>query len=348
MKKDVLILIIISIFSCQLVSADHPPVDIHYYPAPIYQQNISDFYLETINFTPDYSNITIEKEIIPSFNQFKTITFAELLISKNSSKVIHTTFILQINEFEHNVTKEGGDLLKNTYIPFQMDVEGKMIFRSPMRLKLTIITKFMPSTNPNPFYNAYQDINIRFINILTVDRPPAPIDHRFYTPLIMIPSQINTGESSQYFIPFTTEIYIILPKNLNTTHYLNTTITSTEQLSFQCLLMDCRQKIDKLQMINSVSNSDSNVNIFSYKVTSDLKQDESVSKFTLQYSNSKIGTTINLEGFWFTIKNDPNAFDPTEYDSPLLITCTLVPLLFLVKLTYNNRRFKWKNNETSD
>lgn len=292
----------------------------------------------TYAFDPAYDNLTITRNF--QISEFRDVTFANVFIQQSGYGINNVEISLQLNDQNATNNYVLSNLADQQSLLFILDDKAMIIPKSTNTLTFSISVSFNPKALWD--FTSQQTYSIRFnaITIETSYRQQVPSDSQLnqtnsqFTALIIDPNyQIATqgflSNKSNGFSLFAydLEFYIVLPKNIKSTYFLNITISYNYAIDINSL------SIDQFGLQTS-SQSDSNAT-YTFRYI-DSGQTNSIAKGLFKFNPKSAGIyTFNIKGQFFVTNSFKLFPGSPEMDFFLFINATIIiPMVFLSKLIY--------------
>lgn len=313
------------------------------YPASVQRQSITNF--DIIHLNANHTNMSINRFIQPAFTSGEVLIVI-LSLSQNFSKIVLSNFTLILNGFKKSHILPEGSLEGQMQLLFNLDDKSKFQTNSQIELTFFIETIFDPQRFAT-INNAYHDLLILDIQILSVSRSMAPGNNNSFIPATFIPNKIYNNEGN-FFIRTSIQLgviqiplisYVLVPKDLNVTHHLNITIRSNVLLNYKEISIEGMNLISELphntflttveMQSNPYGNNSQILKVLEIRIdTNDLPPE---------------GVVLELQGKWYYKEDSKRYIDQGLLDLVPFLIASLTPSIPILYLgTKRKSNFKKK------
>ncbi len=290
-------------------------------------------------FNETQSNMTIQRTF--TIEQFSVLTFADVLIEQSGNLVDQITIKVQLNGVNATNDHQESNLFDQENILFILDDQAMILPKTTNILTFYVTVTFKQKAIWQ--FNQHQHYQLRFdaITIKTAYRQQIDVTNQqlnqsnsHFTALIIDPTYnlatqgvlvgntTNVGSLFAYEMPF----YLIMPKNIKSSYYLNLTFSFNLGFSIRAIFLD--------QFGLATSNSIENGMSYTFRYIS--HKEVPLVKGLLKFNPKTAGIyNVSVKGNFF-ITNSYKLFPGSqEMDLFLFINASIiVPLLVLAKLIY--------------
>lgn len=287
--------------------------------------SIPSFYL-----TEEKVNQSFEEQILPEFTRFLAITMVEVVLEQNYSKIFGTEFTISLNGVTQTQSYREGNMEDVMQLAFILDQNSQLGFDSPLTIEWTVNTDFDSDRfwpiDEEPFHG----IQVQYLKIITSPQSDPPQSKDITSPAIILPDELYSVKENSLFGFISTEVktYIVVPEGINETHALNLTITTNAVVDYEFIssgILFLQEELPK-----NVSNTD-----IQLKVKNDIPEGQVLSLITIRYvahTHPSEGLIMSLQGEWGFDSGSSSLIPTSDYDFPLFILATLIPVVLVSRL----------------